>query len=189
MGALASDVEIVRASLGNPEEFALLYDRYAGRLFGYARRRVGDDVAQDVVAEAFVVAFRARDRYRPEYVSAQSWLYSIVSQQIAMHFRAETARYRMMARVGVEPSTEEFADRVGESVAAGSVKKLLSLALSKLARRDRDVLLLVAWGDLTYDEVGQALNIPVGTVRSRLNRARRKVRAVLADGNVLEVPS
>jgi RNA polymerase sigma factor (sigma-70 family) len=82
--------------------------------------------------------------------------------------------------------TDSPADRVDADVTAQSSRGELALALASLSAGDRDVLLLVAWGDFSYEEVARALNIPIGTVRSRLNRARRKVRAALGDVNPLE---
>jgi RNA polymerase sigma-70 factor (ECF subfamily) len=81
----------------------------------------------------------------------------------------------------VDGPVEGPAERVAAGVTASASRPALVEALSGLARRDLDVLLLVAWGDLAYEEVARALGIPVGTVRSRLNRARRKVRAALGD--------
>jgi RNA polymerase sigma-70 factor (ECF subfamily) len=186
--AQATDAEILAAANEDPHAFALLYDRYAEQLYMYTRRRVGPDVAQDLVANTFLAAFRARGRYDPRRADARTWLYSILSKEIGSYYRKESARYRLYRRIRVDPMGEDPADRVGEAVTAAAARAPLAAALAGLSGRDRDVLLLVAWGDLTYDEVAQALAIPVGTVRSRLNRARRKVRAVLADKDVRGMP-
>jgi len=90
-------------------------------------------------------------------------------------------------RTGVDPVAESFTEHVTARVAAESLQRELAAALARLATADRDVLLLVAWADLTYEEVGRALNIPVGTVRSRLHRARRKVRAAMGGTNPADV--
>jgi RNA polymerase sigma factor (sigma-70 family) len=184
----AADAEILAAANEDPRAFALLYDRYAEQLYGYTRRRVGPDVAQDVIANTFLAAFRARGRYDPRRADVRTWLYSILSKELGSHHRKESARYRLYGRIRVEPVGADIADQVGEAVTAAAARAPLAAALARLSGRDRDVLLLVAWGELTYDEVAQALDIPVGTVRSRLNRARRKVRAVLADSDVKEMP-
>jgi RNA polymerase sigma-70 factor (ECF subfamily) len=87
---------------------------------------------------------------------------------------------RALARTGDDPVlAESFADQVAGQVAASEISRALAPALARLDAGQRDVLLLVAWADLTYQEVAEALGIPVGTVRSRLNRARRKVRTAL----------
>jgi RNA polymerase sigma factor (sigma-70 family) len=87
--------------------------------------------------------------------------------------------WRAFARTGIEPAAEGHADRVEHRVSAAAVRRELAAALADLAAGDRDVLLLIAWADLNYDEVAAALDTPAGTVRSRLNRARRKVREAL----------
>ena len=175
----ASDAAVIEASLRDPDAFAVLYDRYAPALYRYAYRRLGPDTAEDVVAGAFAAAFAGRHRYDIAHQDARPWLFGILSKEIAGHRRREDARYRALARVPVTDTDESLADRVSATVTAGAARARLAGALAQLSTGDRSVLLLVAWGDLTYDQVAQALSIPVGTVRSRLNRARRKVRAAL----------
>lgn len=96
------------------------------------------------------------------------------------HQREEAREYRLRASIGPPPDQDGHAERVTARVAAAATHRLLVTAVAGLSAGDRDVLLLIAWEDLTYDEVAQALAIPVGTVRSRLNRARRLIRASLA---------
>jgi RNA polymerase sigma-70 factor (ECF subfamily) len=184
----STDAESLMAADGDTHAFALLYDRYAEQLYGYAQRRVGPDVAQDVVANTFLAAFRARERYEPSRCDLRTWLYSILSKELVTHYRKEAARYRLHARIPADPAGEDFADRVGDAVTAAAVWAPVAKALAGCSGRDRDVLLLVAWGDLSYEEVAQALEIPIGTVRSRLNRVRRKLRAELADLDVRGMP-
>jgi RNA polymerase sigma-70 factor (ECF subfamily) len=86
---------------------------------------------------------------------------------------------RAFARTGVDPVADGPADRVDSRVCAAAVQRDLAAALAGLPAGDRDVLLLIAWADLSYEETAAALGIPVGTVRSRLHRARRKVREAL----------
>jgi RNA polymerase sigma factor (sigma-70 family) len=175
----ADDAAVIRASLREPDLFAVLYDRYAAQLYRYAHRRLGPEAAEDVVAEAFTAAFARREHYDTTRTDARPWLFGIVTKVVASHHRQEEARYRAVARSPLDVAAEGHADRVDARVAATAARGPLAAALARLSRGDRDVLLLVAWGDLSYEEVAQALAIPVGTVRSRLNRARRKVRAAL----------
>jgi RNA polymerase sigma factor (sigma-70 family) len=173
------DSVLVQASQTDPQRFAELYDRHAPDIHRYVARRLGDSAADDVVAETFLVAFRRRDRFDPSRGAARPWLYGIASNLIAGHRRSEVMQYRVLAKTAVDPVVESHRDRAEERVAAAAVTRQLGAALARLAKRDRDVLLLVAWESLTYDEVAQALGIPIGTVRSRLNRARKKVRKAL----------
>ena len=175
----ATDATIIQQSLRNSELFAVLYDRYATQLYHYAYRRVGPEAAEDVVADTFLVAFQRRGRYDLERPDALPWLFGIVSKEISRRRRSEQARYRAMARAFADPSVDVLAERVTAQVTAEALRGQLASALAALSTGDRDALLLVAWGGLTYDEVALALRIPVGTVRSRLNRARRKTREAL----------
>jgi RNA polymerase sigma factor (sigma-70 family) len=174
-----ADAAVIQASLGDPDRFAVIYDRYAAMLYRYAHQRVGREVADDVVADAFLAAFRGRGQYDLSRPDARPWLFGILTRQLANHHRAERARYRAMARSASEDVIDGPADEVATRVVAGAARRPLAAALAALSAGDRDVLLLVAWGQLSYDEVGAALRIPPGTVASRLNRARRKVRKAL----------
>ncbi|GAA2112340.1 RNA polymerase sigma factor [Actinomadura alba] len=175
------DAELIEASRLRPERFAAIFDRYFTEIHRYVDRRLGADAADDIAAETFLVAFRKRDRFDPARDSARPWLYGIATRLVSRHRRNESRRYRALARVGVDPHAEGPEDRVAARVTASGTGFQLSSALAGLSRGDRDVLLLVALGDLTYEEVAQALGIAYGTVCSRLSRARRKVRAALGD--------
>ncbi|MFG1683828.1 RNA polymerase sigma factor [Nonomuraea sp. NPDC049269] len=180
------DSSIVEASLRTPECFAALFDRHAAALHRYAARRLGLDQAEDVVAEAFTRAFETRHRYEFGRTEALPWLYGITTNVIGLHRRAEVRGYRAMARTGEDPVVAAFDERVAARVSASATRQRLAAALAKLGRGERDVLLLIAWGDLTYEETAQALRVPIGTVRSRLSRARRKVAHALGGVNPVE---
>ncbi|WP_093168669.1 RNA polymerase sigma factor [Sinosporangium album] len=179
------DSDLVQESLTRPEAFAELFDQYAGMLYRYVSKRIGPDTAEDIVGETFLIAFSRRSRYDQTYGDARPWLFGITTKLISRHYRAEAARYRALLRSPVEPFMENPAERVVAEVAAQAVRPALAGALAALPRRDRDVLLLIAWGDLTYEETARSLGIPVGTVRSRLNRARRTLRKALGDDHPL----
>jgi RNA polymerase sigma-70 factor (ECF subfamily) len=181
-GELA-DAAAIRESLEHPERFAVLYDRYAAALHRYAGRRVGDDVADDLVAATFLAAFRGRGRYDQARVSARPWLFGILTKEISRRHRTERARLRALARAWSERPADGLAERVAADVTAQAARGPLAAALAGLSADERGVLLLIAWADLSYDETAQALGIPLGTVRSRLSRARAKVRQALGDSN------
>ncbi len=184
-GRGAGDAEVIAASQRDAEAFTVLYDRYAAQLYRYAYRRIGPEHVEDVVAEAFLAAFRRRHEYDLARPDARPWLFGIVTKEIARRHRAEQARYRALARVGVDGPADGLADRVASAVSAQAVRGVLATALRRLSAADRDVLLLIAWGDLSYEEVAETLRIKVGTVRSRLHRARRKLRDALGERNPL----
>jgi RNA polymerase sigma factor (sigma-70 family) len=181
--AVPRDSDLIADSRTEPEAFAVLFDRYAGMLYRYVSRRIGPEIAEDLVGETFLVAFAGRSGYDLMYADARPWLFGIATNLVSRHRRTEAAHYRALQRSPIEDVAQSDDDRVAAGVTARAARPLLARALAGLAARDRNVLLLVAWSDLSYEEVAQALGVPIGTVRSRLNRARRKVRAVLGDSN------
>lgn len=174
-----ADSAAIGASLRDPEQFAVLYDRYSAVLHRYAGRRVGGEDAEDVVAATFLAAFRARPRYDLARLDARPWLFGILTKEIARRRRTEQARFRALAKTCADRPAAGHADQVAADVSAQAARRAVAAALARLAPAERDVLLLIAWGELSYAEIAEALAIPVGTVRSRLNRARRKVREAL----------
>ncbi len=182
---LPTDAELVARSLQEPEHFAALFDRHASAVHRYLGRRVGD-LADDLLSETFLIAFRRRAAYRPEHVEVRPWLLGIATNVVHGHARTERRRYRALARTGVDPAPAAGSDDVHARVDAAALRGPLAAALAGLKERDRDVLLLFAWGQLGYEEIAAVLDIPIGTVRSRLNRARRLTRAVLGTTSPLE---
>jgi RNA polymerase sigma factor (sigma-70 family) len=177
--ARPSDAEVVRASVRDPSQFGEIFDRYADDILRYASSRLGNDLAEDVTAETFLAAFRARSRYDLTRQNARPWLYGIAIRQIGKHARAER-RYRdALSRIQTEKVTADFGDRVADQVTAQQLGPRLSSVLSGLSRQDRELLLLVAWTDLTYEESAQALGVTVSAVKSRLHRIRRRTRDAL----------
>jgi RNA polymerase sigma factor (sigma-70 family) len=173
------DAEIIEGSWREPERFAELFDRHAAHIHRYVARRLGGQAAGDLVAETFLAAFGKRRRYDLDRRDARPWLYGIATNLVGQHRRDEVRRYRILLAVPPEPAEACPADRVAAHVSAQALRRPLAAAVADLSAGDRDVLLLVAWEQLSYEEVAAALRIPVGTVRSRLNRARKKIRAVL----------
>jgi RNA polymerase sigma factor (sigma-70 family) len=178
--AAANDAAVIESSWREPERFADLFDRHAPHIHRYLARRAGRQIADDLVAETFLAAFAKRDRYDLRYPDARPWLYGIATNLVGQHHRDEVRQYRIRQAAMAEPEVPGHAARVAADVTARAVRPLLAQALAALPAGDRDVLLLIAWEQLTYQEVSRALGIPVGTVRSRLHRARSNVREVLA---------
>ena len=173
------DAVLVARSIEAPEGFALLFDRHAAAVHRYLGRRVGD-LADDLLSEVFLIAFRRRESWRAVHVEVRPWLFGIATNVVHGHLRTEQRRYRALARALPErdaepPDTDELSDRL----AAQALRSTLAAALASLKPADRDVLLLFAWGQLSYEEIAAVLDVPVGTVRSRLHRARRQTRALL----------
>jgi RNA polymerase sigma-70 factor (ECF subfamily) len=136
----------------------------------YAWARVGA-TGEDVVAEAFAIAFARRTDYDPAQPNALPWLLGIATNLIRRVYREERRRLRLLAALSGERVRGDAHEDPAPSVAA---------ALGRLHRRDREVLVLYAVGELSYAEIADALGIAEGTVRSRLHRARRSVQGVLS---------
>lgn len=181
-GSPHADAVVISESASAPERFAVIFDRYAPAVHRYAARRLGPDAADDLVAETFLTAFQRRAAYDPSYANARPWLFGIATHLIARRRRDETRFYRAIARTGIDPAAEPVDDQATDRVAAQAARKGLAAALAALATGDRDVLLLAASG-FGYTEIAQALAVPVGTVSSRLARARKKVRTALGGVN------
>jgi RNA polymerase sigma factor (sigma-70 family) len=177
----ADDGAVIARSLHDPEQFAAVFRRHALDVHRYVLRRLGPGAADDVVAETFLTAFRLRSKYQLDRPDARPWLYGIATNLIGRHRRAEVRQYRALAHTGVDPVTEPFTERADARVSASGQSRRLAAALAKLPAGHRDALLLVAWGDLSYEQAAVALGVPVGTVRSRLSRARRRLRQALGD--------
>jgi RNA polymerase sigma-70 factor (ECF subfamily) len=182
-----TDAEVMAASCRDPECFAALFDRHAPHIHRYLARRAGPQVAEDLVADTFLAAFGQRHRYDSGHRDARPWLYGIATNLLGQFRREEIRRYRLMQAAGPALDLPDYSGRTVASITARSARPQLAAALASLSSGDRDVLLLVAWEDLSYQEVAQALNIPLGTVRSRLNRARLKLRQTLADIDYKEI--
>ncbi|MFF5259893.1 RNA polymerase sigma factor [Actinomadura viridis] len=176
---VSDDATVIERSRHEPDRFAVIYDRYFTEIYRYVAARLGRDAADDIAAETFYAAFRKRDRFDPVRGAVRPWLYGIATNLVGQHRRDESRRFTAFTRAAAHPRPDGHEARVAAKVAAEGVRPQLAGALAALPEGDRDVLLLVAVGGLAYDEVAEALEIPKGTVGSRMNRARRKLREAL----------
>jgi RNA polymerase sigma-70 factor (ECF subfamily) len=176
------DAELIVASWEQPAVFAAVFERHFPAIHRYLQRRLGPDLADDLAAETFVQALRSRRRYDVARSDARPWLHGIAANLLRHHHRDERRRLLAYARTASEGApTFDDHDLVDAKVDARAAGPRLALALAALRGGDRDVLLLFAWAELSYEEISRALGIPVGTVRSRLSRARRRVRELVGD--------
>lgn len=165
--------------------FAVLFDRHYPAVAGFLRRRLERSLADELASETFLQAFDGRGRYDVTRGDARPWLFGIACNLLSRHRRGEARRLRAFARWGRVLEEEQGLDDVDRRLDAAAAAPVLAAALESLAARDRDVLLLYAWADLAYEEISVALSVPVGTVRSRLHRARAQVRHVLERDGLL----
>lgn len=174
---MSTDSEIIRRSLQQPAAFAELFDRHARAVNAFATYRVGRHAAEDVLSETFLVAFRRRVDFDTDAESAAPWLLGIASRLIRRHRAVEAKQWRSFAASisQVERSSHGGVDDAMVRVDAEREVAALKARIAALAPKDRETLLLYAWEGLSYEEVAVALGVPVGTVRSRLSRVRRRL--------------
>jgi RNA polymerase sigma-70 factor (ECF subfamily) len=174
-----SDAALIAASLDEPACFSEIFDRHATTLYRYFLRRVGASEADGLLGELFRVAFERRPTYDTARPDARPWLYGIATNILAKHRRREARRLRATARLLAERSAPpDLADGVAATIDAAELWPRVSELIAELPDGERDVLLLFVWEQLSYEEIAASLEIPIGTVRSRLNRVRRRLRAL-----------
>jgi RNA polymerase sigma factor (sigma-70 family) len=173
----ASDGELIAQSGRTSGAFALIFERHFEAVYRYTLLRLGREVAEEITAQVFAEAFNGRAKFDPRRPSARPWLLGIATNLIRRRRRSErrqlAAHRRWIGTLVSEDPSEDVANRVD----AEALAPALALALHELRPEDRDALLLYVWADLSYEEIGQALGIPIGTVASRISRARRSIRA------------
>jgi len=182
----ATDAASIAASLASPSAFAAVFERHHPAVHRYLARRLGVDLADELAAEAFAVAFAKRHRYDGAFENAGPWLFGIATRLAHRHWRREERELRAYARTGLDPASQPDDERVAARADSAVAGPALAAALASLTRDERDVLLLHAWEELGYPEIAAALSISLGTVKSRLHRARERVRQSLAGAGELD---
>jgi RNA polymerase sigma factor (sigma-70 family) len=161
---------------GDPARFGDVFEEHFDIVFRWARARSGLDAAEELASETFLRAFARRDEYRPERGAMRTWLFAIAlglaRERERRLSRGARALQRLASRTAVH--SEAMSDSLGEL-------PRLARALAGLRRDERDALLLFALGGLTYDEIAVVLDVPVGTVRSRISRTRARLAPQLCD--------
>ncbi|MFE9250098.1 RNA polymerase sigma factor [Streptomyces sp. NPDC007088] len=165
-----------RLRAGDREAFAELYERHAHAVYRHALRLLGDwSAAEDVMGETFLAAWQGRERLEEGRGSALPWLLGIATHKCENARRGSRRRLAFLVR---QPAPAAVADFAGETASRLDDRRRLravSLALGQLRRQEREVLSLHVWSGLDYQQTADALGVPVGTVRSRLSRARKRL--------------
>ena len=167
---------------GEPEALGLLFERHGRRVYNYCFRRTGDWArAEDLTSIVFLECWRRRE-VTLEQDKVLPWLLGIATN-VCRNEQRSLARHRAaLSRLPPAESTSEFADDIlGRLEDERRMREVLTI-VSRLPRREQDALALCIWAGLSYEEAAAALRIPVGTVRSRLARGRRRLRREIAKG-------
>jgi RNA polymerase sigma factor (sigma-70 family) len=179
----ASDADLIERSLAEPDLFTAVFDRHSAEILRYAYARLGPDLAEDVVAETFLAAFQGRAKYDGAWPDARPWLYGIAVRQISRHRRVEARRLRLLRSALAEGPAEDHGDRVAERVTAARLRPELAGVVAALPPQDRELLLLIAWGELSHAEAAAALGTTASAVKARLHRIRVRMRKQLGGRN------
>jgi RNA polymerase sigma factor (sigma-70 family) len=181
-----------RILAGDADAFAEVFDLCAKSVYNHGFRLTGDwSAAEDVMAMTFLEAWRCRQSLTPEGGSVRPWLLGIATNLARSQRRTAFRERAALARLPVSDESHDFADDVIGRLDDARRLAALHRALGSLRRDEFEVLTLHAWSGLSYGETAEALGIPVGTVRSRLSRARAKLARLTdteAHGDSKELP-
>lgn len=177
MSEIQSDSQAIVASLLDPHAFAVIFERHFDSIHGYLRRRFDDELANDLTAQTFFVAFDRRSRFDRERADSLPWLFGIATNLAHSHHRRELAELRAIA--ATTPELGVWIEGVESRVDAERMRGLLAESLASLPAEEADVVCLLVWGEMNQAEIAQALAIPLGTVKSRLSRARGRLQLAL----------
>ncbi|MFI1865605.1 RNA polymerase sigma factor [Streptomyces jumonjinensis] len=164
---------------GDPAAFRELFAAHAPLVYRHAVRTTGDwAAAEDVVSLTFLEAWRLRRKLRDEGDSPRPWLMGIAVNVLRNTTRAGRRHQAALRRIPARETVPDFADELVGRLSDAAQLAAAQRALKRLRRGDREVFTLCVWSGLGYAEAAEALGVPVGTVRSRLSRARKRLRAL-----------
>ncbi|MEV7358779.1 RNA polymerase sigma factor [Kitasatospora sp. NPDC091276] len=170
-----------RVRAGDAAAFGLVFEDHAQAVYRHAVRMTGDwAVAEDVVSLTFLEAWRLRARVDPEGESLRPWLLGIAGNVIRNTRRAARRHQRALAKLPPREAMPDFAGELAGRIADAEELAAAKAALERLRPAEREVFALCVWEGLDHAAVAEALGRPVGTIRSRLSRARARLRELTA---------
>lgn len=176
-----ADTAIIQQSQCNPEAFAQIFDRYHRDVHAFVARRAGREAADDVLSEVFLAAFAQRASYDLDMASARPWLFGIANNLVKRRWRSMASQQRLATRLAALPASSNYPENgLAAGVDAEREWEQVRVALGRLPKEEQEALLLYAWEELTYSEIAKLVGVPVGTIRSRIHRARTQLRVLVA---------
>ncbi|MGW9441195.1 RNA polymerase sigma factor [Streptomyces sp. NPDC055607] len=176
-----------RIRAGNSDAFGSLFDDYSRAVYNHAFRLTGDwSVAEDVLSLTFLEAWRLREGVDPDGGSLRPWLLGIATNTVRNVRRAARRHEAALGRLPPEEALPDFSEDLVGRIDDAERIAVLRTALSRLRRPEREVVALCVWSGLDYAAAAVALGIPIGTVRSRLSRARKKLHQYAGGGSSAE---
>ncbi len=172
-----TDLELwQQAAAGHSPAFGVLYERHARAIYNYLFRRCADwGLAEDLTSVVFLDAYRRRATARIDEEKVLPWLYGVATNVLRNQRRSVRRHAEALRRLAPpEPVTGLAGDAVERIDAERRMRAVLA-AVQELPQSDQEVLALCVWSELSYEDAAVALGVPVGTVRSRLSRARRRL--------------
>jgi RNA polymerase sigma-70 factor (ECF subfamily) len=177
-----TDAELIVASRRDPRAFRELYDRWAEKLLAYFYRRVLDpEVAADLLAETFAVAYERRRRFRDVGKPGGAWLYGIAAKELSHWFRRQDVERRAVRRLGVDVPQldDESIARMEELADVAQHREALAAALEQMSGGEREAVHLRVVGELGYAEIAAQLDCSEGTARQRVHRGLARLNNLM----------
>jgi RNA polymerase sigma-70 factor (ECF subfamily) len=170
----------LRVRSGDSDAFGILFDRHANTIYNYCFRRVGEwALAEDLLSTVFLEAWRRREKDLPPD-KVLPWLYGIANNVVRNHRRSRRRHAAALQRLPRARAEDTIAEDANERLDDERQMQRALEHLRRLRRTELEVFVLCGWFDLSYEDAAAALQIPVGTVRSRLSRARVRLRELEA---------
>ena len=160
----------------DPQAFGDLFERHASDIYGFCFRRTGDGRASEDLAQAvFLEAWRRRDEVELAPEDVRPWLFGVALNLVRNQRRSLRRHQAALARLPRPRSDADLGDDLAQRLDDEQRARDALDRFRRLRRREQDVIALCAWAELSYDEAATVLGVPVGTVRSRLARARARL--------------
>ena len=178
-----TDAELIAASLRDPHAFRQLYDRWADTLLAYFYRRTFDaEVAADLLAETFAVAYERRGKFRDVGKPGGAWLYGIAAKELAHWYRRQAVERRAIRRLGLQVPAldDESLARIETLADTAALREALAAALGQMSGTERQAVELRVVGELAYGEIAAQLGCNENTARQRVHRGLARL------GNLME---